>query len=220
MRYLTPQKMLKQAMPAAPEDFLGKMFKLFDPTVEKSVGNTFMNSAASQAGKTLIDNLNTQFFTPKPSMGESIGKVLQTIGVGLGVGGGMAGLGALIDKYNIHRQQLTSPMQFQDMLMKNNDLNSIYLSGDDGKTKIEDLYKLLEHLAPKISENPIAAGAFIRQYVTLNVIHPDALKTLVDVNRASTPAGGNDGLAYTALNKLFEQSIPVGFSYNDSYGRR
>ena len=186
-----------------------KVFSNFEPGVILNAVGTGIGSAAGSVGKNIIDSL----FKPKPSIWDSVSKVLQTVGIGVGIGGGMVGLSSLIDRYNLHRQHVNSPMLLQDVLLKNSDVNEVYLSGDAGREKVEDLYKVLEHFSPKIAENSLAAGTFIRQYLKYGDLgaNTDAIETLSRITKNITDTKGGN-FAHATMGKLFEGG--VGASYH------
>jgi hypothetical protein len=198
--------------------FGGHLFTNNKDGIPVNAMRDFIQSTAGGLGRNLADNLNMKYWSPKPPFGETASKVLQTAGVGMGIGGGIVGIAALIEKYNLHRKQMASPMFFQEMLLKNNDVNDYYLSGEEGKTRVEDLYRLLEHFAPKIAENALATGTFIRQYMKYGELgaNMDIIAALSKINKDSQDS--KPGLPGLATGKLFEQSVSTGFKFDPTYG--
>jgi hypothetical protein len=179
---------------------------------QKGLLESMGNAAGSETARSFVQGVAKRYFPePKPGIMETVGKVLQTIGIGAGIGAGAVGIGALIDRYKVHQKEMQSPLIFQEMLMKNPDINEIYLSGKAGKTKVEDLYKLLEHFSPKLAENPLAAGTFMRQYAKMGDLggHPEAIETLSRIH--NNMSKGDTGISNTAMGKIFENTISTGF---------
>lgn len=138
---------------------------------------------------------------------DTLKNILTGLGIGAGVSAGVAGIGYLMDKRQEHNRNVQLPIYFSQMLMKNPDINELYLRSDKDRQDVEDLFKLLEDFAPKIVENPLAAGTFIRQYKKYGDMGTttEAVKALSDINK--NYAGDKGGYSGMVINKAFENSV-------------
>lgn len=153
--------------------------------------------------------------TPQPFV-NALKNVLTTIGVGLGVGVGFAGAGYLVDKAKKGIREGQVPLFLTTMLSKNPDLQMEYMSSKEKKEKIEDLFSLLEHMSPKLAENPLASGAFIRKLLTLEDIGPDIaiMETLSKITKNYADSDG--GFMGNAIKDTFSKGTTSGYQISNS----
>ena len=133
--------------------------------------------------------------------------ILLTLGVGAGVAGGMSGVGFLVDQLKKAGRKVKLPVYFENMLMKNPDIQELYKSNKESKEQVEDLFTLLEDFAPKIVENPLASGTFIRQLLKYSDLGPntETLETLSKITKNySDSKGSSFGMA--PISSFFEQT--------------
>ena len=145
------------------------------------------------------------------SFGEQIPKILTMLGTGVAIGGGVAGVGFLIDQVRKMKRDSAVPRYFKDMLARNPDVKMHYSTSKENKQQTEDLFMLLEHFAPKIVENPTASGTFLRQLIKYQDLGAttEMIETLSKITKNYSDASGQ-GLGPTAANKLFSDSAAFG----------
>lgn len=139
-------------------------------------------------------------------------KALTMLGIGAGIGGGVAGVGFLIDQIRSQGRKISLPGYFDQMLMKNPDIKDLH-KNKETKQDVEDYFKLLEDFAPKLVENPLSAGTFIRQLVKYSDLGPstDTIETLSKITKNYSDAAGK-GLGAGAVAQIFDRGTQVGFN--------
>ena len=140
-------------------------------------------------------------------------KILGALGIGAGITAGAAGLGYLLDLTKKHGRKTKLPVYFQNMLLKNQDINELYMSSKESKAQVEDLFALLEDFAPKIVENPLASGTFIRQLLKYSDLGPntETIETLSKITKNYSDSSGT-GYGGSSIGRFFEQVPGTGLS--------
>lgn len=148
--------------------------------------------------------------TASPLM-DTLKEVLTSIAVGTSVGTGLMGVGYLIDKFKANQRERNLGVYFEQMLMKHPDLNLKYMGSKEDKERIQDIFEMLEHFAPKVAENPLASGAFVKKIFELGRDVPDTsmIEALSKITKNYSDIGGS--LSSGVLKKMMESSVPMGF---------
>jgi hypothetical protein len=148
----------------------------------------------------------------KTGMNNGVKDFLKYLAMYLGVGTGIGLIGAtahkLTDMYEAHKIEENKKPKFDEMLKLHPELK-------ENQNQAWQYYEALWHFSPSIADNPLAAGAYIKQALQMHDVAggplPDLVQRLVDIeqkkrdaeNKRRTPSGTATS-GFTALPTSFQ----------------
>lgn len=126
--------------------------------------------------------------TADPSVGAFLQYLAAGLALSLGLGGAAAGAQVLYDKYKQNKLDDTKEPLFKDMLRLHPELV-------EKKERAKLYFDALWHFSPIIAQNPMAAGAYIRQALSMDTVAggplPQMVKELSDIQKSHVEARKN-----------------------------